>query len=103
MSGEQESTKPVVYIDPEIKDFVPEYLENRKKDSETISDALKQGNFESIRVMGHKMRGSGKLYGFERISEIGYSLEESAKSRNREQIEKLCQQLSMYLEEVEIK
>ena len=83
--------------------FIPEYLDNRKRDANNILDKLKAGNFADIKVLGHKMKGSGKLYGFEEISEIGEAIEQSAGLNDLEEIKKLHSRLSSYLEEVEVK
>ena len=90
----------VITLDLEIKDFVPEFLENRKKDSLSIGVNLKENNFVKIKELGHKMVGSGKLYGFERISKIGYLLEKAAKEERIEPIKKLSQELIIYLNQV---
>ncbi|MCX7716419.1 MAG: Hpt domain-containing protein [Endomicrobia bacterium] len=72
---EEELSKIIVYVDPEIKEFIPEFLENRKKDIKDMLSLLTKNDFENIRVIGHKMKGSGKLYGFYEISQTGQHLE----------------------------
>ncbi|MCK4532244.1 hypothetical protein KAU39_00530 [bacterium] len=93
----------VITADIDIKDFVPEFLANRKTDSLLIIDNLKKNNFVKIKELGHKMVGSGKLYGFERISKIGYLLEREAKNEEAGPIEKLSRELITYLNQVEVR
>lgn len=94
-----QSSRKLIYIDPEVKDFIPEFLENRKRDSKIILNNLEQNDFAKIRELGHKMMGSGKLFGFERISKIGYLLDYAARKKDKMQIQKLCLELLTYLDE----
>jgi HPt (histidine-containing phosphotransfer) domain-containing protein len=92
----------IVHIDPEIADLVPDFLENRNKDIKTIGEALRQGDFETIKIIGHNMKGSGGSYGFEAISDIGKSLEQTAIAQDTVGIKKSLQDLSAYLDGVEM-
>lgn len=97
------SSGKVITVDMDIKDFVPEFMENRKTDSLLIIDKLKENNFVKIKELAHKMVGSGKLYGFERISKIGYLLERAAKNEEVGPIEKLSGELITYLNQVKFR
>jgi len=97
-----EEKKIVVKIDPDLEDLIPDYLENRDKDIKSISESLEKGDFESVRIIGHSMKGSGGGYGFDRISEIGKTIEDSAKEKNLNEIKKGVEQLSHYLQNVEV-
>ena len=97
-----EEKKIVVKVDADLEDLVPDYLENRDKDIKSISESLEKGDFESVRIIGHSMKGSGGGYGFDRISEIGKTIEDSAKEKNLNEIKKGVEQLSHYLQNVEV-
>ena len=94
--------KIIVHVDPEISDLIPGFLDNRRKDTETIGEALKQGDFETIQVLGHSMKGAGGSYGFDAITDIGKSLEQTAKDGDAEGIQRWVQELSAYLDRVEV-
>ena len=94
--------KIIVYVDSDIKDLVPGFLENRKKDITSIIDALTENDYETIRIIGHSMKGSGGGYGFDNISDIGRLLEQGAKTRNAIEIRKCVERLSEYLERVKV-
>jgi len=79
----------VVQVDPEIEDIVPIFLQNRRDDVESLSKALEDGDFETIRLLGHSMKGSGGGYGFDAITDIGQSLEQAAKSQSSREIKRL--------------
>ncbi|MCP5042775.1 MAG: Hpt domain-containing protein [bacterium] len=66
-------------IDAGLRDLLPGYLDNRRADLGKLSAALERKDFETLRVLGHNMKGTGRGYGFEQISTIGARLEDSAK------------------------
>ena len=101
-SDHNSSEKIVVRVDPDLEELIPEFLENRHKDIKSITQLLTDGNFEDIRLLGHSMRGSGGGYGFDRISEIGKSIEAAAKEGHHEIIMNSTDELSTYLNRVEI-
>jgi len=94
--------KIVVNVDSDIKDLIPGFLENRQEDVKSIYDALEKEDYETIRILGHSMKGAGGGYGFDEITNIGRSIEESAEGKNQEEIKKWVINLSNYLDRVEI-
>lgn len=97
------SEKIVVVVDEELEDIVPGYLQNRRSDIEEISRALEKEDFETIRILGHSMKGSGGGYGFDRITEIGARIEEAAKRSDPEEIRTQLAALQDFLERVEVR
>ena len=94
--------KIVVNVDAMIEDLIPEFLENKQKDIQSVYDALERKDFETIRVLGHSMKGAGGGYGFDKITDIGSLIEQSAKDKNSEEIKKWVMKLSHYLDRVEV-
>jgi HPt (histidine-containing phosphotransfer) domain-containing protein len=94
--------KIVVQVDADLEDLIPGYLQNRHKDADAILQALEQQDFESIRVLGHTMKGTGGGYGFDAITDIGRALEEAAKSQNPQAIQQGLADLRDYLQAVEV-
>jgi HPt (histidine-containing phosphotransfer) domain-containing protein len=94
--------KTVVKVDEDLQDLIPGYLENRFKDIAAIQEHLAQGDYEAIRSIGHKMKGSGGGYGFDEITNIGRAMEEAAKIGNREEINTQAEALKSYLDRIEI-
>jgi len=94
--------KIVVNVDSDIEDLIPGFLENRQKDVKSIYDALEKEDYETIRILGHSMKGAGGGYGFDEITDIGRSIEESAEGKNQEEVEKWVVNLSNYLDRIEI-
>ncbi|HET8580382.1 MAG TPA: Hpt domain-containing protein [Nitrospiraceae bacterium] len=91
-----------VRTDVLLKDLVPGFLNNRRKDVIAINQALETGNFDEIQILGHKMKGDGGGYGFDAISEIGAALEQAAKNQDPAKIQRCAGELSDYVERVEV-
>jgi HPt (histidine-containing phosphotransfer) domain-containing protein len=94
--------KIIVQVDPDLEDLIPGYLQNRRQDMEAILQALEKQDFETIRILGHTMKGTGGGYGFDAISEMGRALEEAAKTRDTQAIKRELASLLDYLEAVEV-
>ena len=92
----------VVYVDPDLEELIPGFLENRQQDIVRIGEFLAEGNLTEIQRIGHSMKGSGGGYGFDEISRIGSGIEEAAKQVDTTEIEKLNSQLGQYLSTVKI-
>jgi HPt (histidine-containing phosphotransfer) domain-containing protein len=94
--------KITVRLDPDIQDLIPGFLENRKKDVSAMQAALANGDFGTIMVLGHTMKGDGGGYGFDAISEIGAIIETAAKQQDAKQIQQATQRLADFLARVEV-
>jgi len=99
---EADNGRIVVHIDPDIEDLIPGFLENRRKDMATITEALHVEDYETIQRMGHSMKGAGGGYGFDEITDIGMRMETAAQDEDRDEILGQVQALSDYLERVVI-
>lgn len=97
-----QSEKIIVRVDPDLEDLIPDFLGMRREDVCSISAALEKGDYKTIEILGHSMKGSGGGYGFDRITDIGRSLEEAAKIPDSEKIKKMTEDLRNYLERVEV-
>lgn len=92
----------VVYVDVDLEDLIPDFLDHRNQDVERIRNLLEQGDLREIQRLGHSMKGAGGGYGFDKITEIGRGIEEAAKTGDKNKIEKLNADLARYLSEIEI-
>jgi HPt (histidine-containing phosphotransfer) domain-containing protein len=64
-------------------------------------DALDRVDFETLKYLGHQMRGSGGMYGFQAITDIGAALEQAAESVDTDGSRKWVGELTSYLDRVE--
>lgn len=91
-----------VVVDSGIEDLIPGYMENRQEDIKSILGSLAVGDYETVLILGHSMKGSGGGYGFDGISEIGQTLELAAKEKDAGTIERMVADLANYLQQVDI-
>jgi HPt (histidine-containing phosphotransfer) domain-containing protein len=91
-----------VRIDSDLQDLIPDYLENREKDLLVYQQALEKGNFDTIAVLGHSMKGSGGGYGFNDLSSIGRAIEKAAKNRDKESVRQSIIDLMDFLKKLEV-
>jgi HPt (histidine-containing phosphotransfer) domain-containing protein len=99
---EKSSIHIQVHIDADLEDKIPGYLANRHKDVELILKALAVSDYETIRIAGHRMKGSGVSYGFDVITVYGHILENAANNKNSEEICKTVESLKRFIDVVEV-
>jgi HPt (histidine-containing phosphotransfer) domain-containing protein len=93
----------IVTIERDLEYLIPEYLEGRRNDIESIRQALQKGDFETIRILGHNMKGTGGGYGFDAITVIGGNIQDAAKATEADELERLSDELEEYLDTIEIR
>jgi HPt (histidine-containing phosphotransfer) domain-containing protein len=91
-----------VHIDPGLEDIVPGFLENRRRDVQTLKTALRQNNLAQIHTIGHRMKGDGGGYGFDAISVMGAALEQAAAREDRDAIRRHTAELFNFLARVTV-
>lgn len=91
-----------LYIDQGLEEIVPGFLENRRRDVQTIETALQDSNLSQIQVIGHRMKGDGGGYGFEAISDLGAGLEQAAAREDRDAIRRHTAKLIDFLARVHV-
>ncbi len=94
--------KIIVQVDPDLEELMPRYFENRRKDILAIDSALKAGDYETIRALGHSMKGSGGGYGLDAITEFGMLIEQAANKGDSAGVAEALARLSDYLLRVEV-
>jgi len=85
-----------------ISDLVPGYIENRRRDIRDIQQALEQTDFETIRIRGHNMKGTGKDYGLETVTDLGAVIERAAAAGSRDRILSCLARLSAFLDSLHV-
>ena len=94
--------KIIIQVDSDLEDLIPGFLENRHRDITSILDALRRNDYNSIAEAGHTMKGVGGGYGFDAITDIGGVIEQAAKHNDPVKIEHCLNELSSYLQRIEI-
>jgi HPt (histidine-containing phosphotransfer) domain-containing protein len=91
-----------VKVAKDLEDLIPVFLSNRKKELDSLRAALAASDFEQLRQLGHRMRGVGNSYGFERVSLIGKHIEDGARSGDKASLQAQIADYGDYLSKVQI-
>lgn len=98
-----DSGKPIDISDPFARQLMARYLERRDSDVGNLRDALDATNFETIRVTGHNLFGSGSAYGLDEISRLGEKIERAAEQRDAAGLDALINDLETFLGALKIR
>jgi len=93
----------VVHPDPDLADLIPTYIERRHADAAKIADAISAGDAETVRNVGHSMKGSGGGYGFDGLTQIGSLLEDAGSDGDLVAAGRALKHLVAYLQNVEVR
>jgi len=89
-------------VEAELEDLIPRFKDLTRKDVANMRAALDIGDFETVRRLGHSLKGAGLGYGFEVLSQIGQRIEQAAKAANAAQILAALSDILEYLDQVKI-
>lgn len=91
-----------VTVARDLEDLVPTFMKNRGKELEALRAALAGGDFEQLRQIGHRMKGVGNSYGFEKVSVLGKTIEDCAKGGDRAILAASIAEYADYLAKVKV-
>lgn len=92
----------IIPVDDVVIDLIPRYLENRRGDVQALRAAIAQGDFDTIRRLGHSMKGSGGGYGLDAVTDMGRGLEEAGKAQDGDAAGQWLEKLEDFLERVQV-
>ena len=101
-SHSEANDRVTVEISRDLEEIVPTFLENRAHDLRTLRDALTRQDFGTIQNLGHRLKGDGGGYGFDRITEIGATMEQAAKQKDYSLTEQQILHLEEFLRRVHV-
>lgn len=102
-SGHAASTERItVHISSDMASLAPDFLKKRRQDVDKLKRALEDQKLDSVRVLGKSMKGTGAIYGFDQIAELGKSLEQAAIDDAPKTVQQLTDALYDFLERVEL-
>ena len=91
-----------VAVSSDLGELIPGYMKNQRKDLEALRAALAAADFEKLRQLGHRMKGTGDSYGFSKVTILGNQIENSARSGDRAGLEALIGDYAEYLANVQV-
>lgn len=87
--------------DPEYRELITYYLNYLRESLSTLKDGWAERNYSVIERFGHNIKGSGGVYGFHDISELGEQMEQAAKDEDESKTGELVEKLESILNEKE--
>jgi histidine phosphotransfer protein HptB len=87
----------VVKVDPIVAPLVPDYLKNREKDLQKLTEALAAKDFAVLRKVGHNIRGSAGAYGLPPLSAIAARIEDAAQVQDAGPIGPALEDMRLFL------
>ena len=85
------------FDDDEWAEMQEMYLNHTFKELKSIRENINSTTFDSLRTFGHNIKGSGGMYGFNEITEMGAIIESAAKDENMDQIKSNFDKLETFL------
>jgi HPt (histidine-containing phosphotransfer) domain-containing protein len=96
------SDKIRVEVMKDLEALIPRFMDRRHKEIESFRAALAAGDFETLRLGGHSLKGSGGGYGFHQLTRIGGDIETAARVKDAAAIEPLLAEYADYMQRVEV-
>ena len=93
--------KPLI-IDKDLEELIPGYLKHRNEDIADIKMYLLSNDFELIKKIAHKMKGTGTSYGFDKITEIAKNVELACAKKESGKITGLVSDLDNLIKNIDI-
>ena len=105
LATESASAEPPVVkvvVEEGMEDIVPGYVERRRAEIPLYQRALGTGDMEAIRMMAHRMKGTGTGYGLPALTEFGGAMEQAAAKNDAGELGRKLEEFSRYLNSVEL-
>lgn len=95
-------TRFQVTVDAELEPIMDRYFAIQRKELGLMKEAIADGDAETVRRLGHKLKGTGTSYGFPLLTEMGAGIEIAAKNDDLTKAEELVTRVSNYIDNVEV-
>tara|TARA_B100001250_G_C19581486_1_gene692254 strand:+ start:378 stop:656 length:279 start_codon:yes stop_codon:yes gene_type:complete len=86
------------FDDEEWAEMQEMYINHTSNELEKIKTQLNLDSIDSIRTFGHNIKGSGGMYGFDEVTELGLLIETAAKEGNLDSIKSNLEVLEDFLQ-----
>jgi len=106
LSGVDSSEPPsAVAVDasPDLEDLLPDFLARRWAEVGQLRALAEDGDWESIRQIAHRVRGSGGAYGFMELTEHATTLGVAARGEDEASAGEVIDQIEAYLRALRIR
>lgn len=97
------SARPSVCVADDLRDLIPRFLAHRRRELDELRAALACSDADTVRRIGHGLKGVGGGYGFDEITRIGGNLERAGRDGHLQAALVMVEALAEYLDTVEIR
>lgn len=101
MSTDGNDTIPIA-IDADLEPILPRYMELQQSELALMEQALADGDAETLRMLGHKLKGSGSSFGFDLLTDMGAAIEQAGMSGDLAEARTQVDRVRHYLEHVQV-
>ena len=88
--------------EPSVRELLPGFLDNRRRDLERMREALHAGDLAAIRDLGQNIRCFSRVYGLDELTALGEEIRRAAEDCSTLRIVHLHRRLADYLARVEL-
>ena len=85
------------FDDDEWAEMQEMYINHTFKELNVIKEDIESTTYDSLRTFGHNIKGSGGMYGFNEITEIGANIESAAKDSDFDKFKSNLETLEIFL------
>ncbi len=89
-------------VEPGLRELVPGFLDNRRRDLEALARAMESGDLAAVRGVGQNIRCFSRVLGVGELTSLGEELETAAEESARMRIAHLHAKLADYLSRVRL-
>lgn len=97
------SMTTIVEIDADLQDLIPQFLENRKKDIQSLLELIDKNDIAAIAQLAHKIKGAAAGYGFAELSKYAADIEQFAKKDDSSPLKGLGQSMQEHFDRIEVR
>ncbi len=92
----------IVEVEGWLADLVPRYLLHQRQELAQLEAAWSVGDLETLKLIGHKLRGSAASYGFTELADGAAALEKAAAAQDREAVRAAIDRFTDHLRTVQV-
>ena len=85
------------FDDDEWAEMQEMYINHTFTELKSIKENINSITFDSLRTFGHNIKGSGGMYGFDKVTNIGLQIENAAKENDLDSIKLSLSDLGDFL------
>jgi HPt (histidine-containing phosphotransfer) domain-containing protein len=100
----RDSLQPrVVWLEKDLEEVVRRFLQRKEAELDRLRTALSHSDFETIRRLGHDLKGAGEGFGFPELSILGAKFELAAKAGDVELTAVHIATMERYLKRLQVR